>query len=107
VDSIAHLGAPWKEVFRRRDLIARQWYARWGGAVPLEELLSYGNLVITRALARYETTTSTIPFLTVVTMDLNRKLPDVWYQWFAGRSSRQGCHLAGGSPAVSNAHADT
>jgi hypothetical protein len=25
----------------------------------------------------------------------------------AGRSSRQGCHRAGGSPAVSNAHADT
>ena len=69
-------------------------------AILLRESFRDGDKVRTRTLANL---TSWAP----ERIEAMRRALKGEFDGLTGGSSRQGCHLAGGSPAVSNAHADT
>jgi hypothetical protein len=46
-------GLSWKRIFKLRDSVARRFYCKFQGQIPLQEFLSEGNQALTESLASF------------------------------------------------------
>ena len=85
-------GLSWPEIFTMRDELAHTYYRKFRARVPLEELLSAGNLAITIARRDFPQSTSGAPFRMYLGCTMVHRFHGYWNRHGSKKVERNTCH---------------